>query len=257
MRKLLTDKDPWLRILAAGALVRMGPEVRKSVIPDLLRAASLRDAADRRERFQGTLAEALFTPSPGKREPASLLTGSLEGVDRPLLYAAIKEVLQNEDGRIRGLVAPMYRLLTPADVAVLLPDILAAIRKPAASGEMFAYGIRFAGLDLLANYRISEGMPLCLDIMNEFYWGRHIERCIGPMAKYGSTAKECLPAIRDVRQKFVDKDKNWEKKDNDLKKDILALDKLISQLESERKDPPVRSMAEFIAAPSLPVAGKK
>ncbi|MGD0088390.1 MAG: DUF6288 domain-containing protein [Planctomycetota bacterium] len=245
VRALLTDKDPWLRILAAETLVRMGPEVRKAVVPDLLRAASLKDPADRRDRFKGALAEALFTPSPGKREPKSILSGSLDGVDRPLLYAAIKELLTNEDGRIRGLVAPVYPLLSPEDAKALLPEIVKAIREPAPSGEMFAYGIRFAGLDLLARLRIREGMPLCVDIMNEFRWGRQLSRCIAPLTQYGGAAQEALPRIREVRQKMAATDKNWEKKDNDLKRDILAVDKLIAAIEADKNPAPVRSMEEF------------
>lgn len=257
MRALLADKDPWLRILASEALVRMGPDVRKAIIPDLLRATARKDPADRRERFQGALAEALFSPSPGQREPRSILAGSLEGVDRPLLYAAIKELLINEDGRIRGLVAPIYRMLTPEDVAALLPNIIEAIKTPAPSGEMFAYGIRFAGFDLLARMRISDVMPMCVEVMNEFRWGRKLNRCVEPLALFGGAATGLLPRIRETRQKLVETDKGWEKKDNDFKRDIISLDKLIVQIEADRAPQPVRSMADFIRAPSLPVVQRK
>jgi hypothetical protein len=252
VRALLADRDAWLRILAAEALPRMGPEVRKAVVPDLLRAAAIQDAADLRQRLQSALGEALFTPGPGKREPKSILSSSLEGVDRPLLYAAIRELLTNEDGRIRGFVAPLYRMLTPEDAAVLLPDIVEAIRKPAASGEMFAYGIRFAGLDLLARLRIREGMALCADLMNEFRWGRDLSRCIGPLTQYGGAAKDLLPRIREARQKLAAQDKDWEKRNDDRKRDILALDKLIAAIEADRNPPAVRSVEDFIRAPGAP-----
>jgi HEAT repeat protein len=250
VRKLLTDPDPWLRFLAAEALVRMGPEIRKAVIPDLLRAASLKNPADRRDRVQGALAEALFTPGPGKREPKSILSSSLDGVDRPLLYAAMRDLLKNEDGRIRGLVAPVYRMLSPEDAAALMPDIVTAIRKPAPSGEMFAYGIRFAGLDLLARLRIREGMAMCVDLMNEFRWGRDLDRCVEPLFKYGGAARELLPRLRETRQAIVDKDKDWEKKDNEQRKGIYALDKLIPKIEGDAQPPSLRSMEDFMRAPA-------
>jgi hypothetical protein len=248
VRALLVDKDPWLRSLAAGTLARMGPEVRKSAISDLLRAIATKDTEDRRERFQGALAEALFSPAPGKREPKSILSDSLDGVDRPLLYAAIKEVLTNEDGRIRGLVVPIYRMLTPKDLTVLLPAIVEAIKTPAPSGEMFAYGIRFAGLDLLARLRIREGMILCADIMDEFRWGRTLSRCIGPLTQYGGAARDLLPRLREVRAKLVGKDSNWEKKNNNLKRDILAIDELIEKIESDKTPAPVVALRDYIAA---------
>jgi len=248
VRALLTGRDPWLRILAAEALVRMGPEVRKAAIPDLLRAASLKDPADRRNRVQGALAEALFTPGPGKREPKSILADSLEGVDRPLLYAAIRDLLKNEDGRIRGLVAPVYKMLSPADAAALMPDIVAAIRKPAPSGEMFAYGIRMAGLDLLARLRIREGMLLCVDIMNEFRWGRDLNDCIKPLSRYGAAAREFVPRLRETREALIVKDSDQKRRE----KDRDALDKLIAQIEGDAKPPALRSVEDFIRAPAAP-----
>ena len=45
---------------------------------------------------QRAATEALFSKRGG------IMTGSLDGVDRELLYPAIKAVLQNQDGRTRG-----------------------------------------------------------------------------------------------------------------------------------------------------------
>ncbi len=252
VRALLGDKDPWLKHLAAEALPRMGPAVRTAAVPDLLRAADRKDPADPRGRVQGTLAESLFTPGPGKREPKSILSGSLEGVDRSLLHAAVRTLLKNEDGRIRGLVAPAYRLLSPQDLAALLPDIVEAIRQPAPSGEMFAYGIRFAGLDLLSRLRLREGMPLCVELMNEFRWGRSLDRCVEPLARYGGAARDLIPRLQETRRTLAGQDKDWEKKDNDRKRDILAVDKLIARIEADRNPQPVRGLEEFIKAPDVP-----
>ena len=243
VRALLADPDPWLRILAAEALARMGPQERTASVPHLLRAVTVNDPADRRKRVEGALAEALFTPSPGKREPKSILSDSLEGVDRSLLYAAIGEILKNEDGRIRGLVAPVYRLLAPQDIAALLPDIVAAVRTPAPSGEMFAYGIRMAGLDLLARLRIREGMPLCVDIMNEWRWGRDFSRAANALAGYGGAARGMLPRLQKETREIVTKEG---------KKQLEALEKLITTIEADKDPKPVRSMSDFIKNPTEP-----
>jgi len=117
---------------------------------------------------------------------------------------------------------------------------------------MFAYGIRFAGLDLLARLRIREGMALCVDLMNEFRWGRDLSRCVQPLSRYGGAARELLPRLRETRQKLMDKDKDWEKKDDDRKRDILSMGKLITAIESDPNPPAVRSMADFIRAPDAP-----
>jgi hypothetical protein len=252
VRALLAGTDPWLRILAAQALARMGPAVRKAAVPDLLRAAALQDPADRRERVQGALAEALFSPSPGRREPKPILAGSLDGVDRTLLHAAIKEVLANQDGRIRGLVAPMYPLLTPADAAALLPDIIAAIRTPAPSGEMFADGIRLAGVDLLARLRLRDGMAMAAGLIDPGRWGlaNRLSRCVATLSRYGGAAQEQIPRLREVRQVLIGKDQDWERKDNDRRRQIQVIDKLIAQIMADRTPPALRSVEDFIRSPT-------
>jgi hypothetical protein len=144
----------------------------------------------------------------------------------------------------------VYKLLSPQDIAALLPDIVAAIRTPAPSGEMFAYGIRLAGLDLLSRLRIREGMPMCADIMNEFRWGRPLNQCVDALARYGGAAREVIARVRDARQTLVDQDKDWETKNNDRRRDILALDKLITQIEADRNPPALRSLEDFLRAPA-------
>lgn len=246
VRALLNDKDPWLRMLAAKTLAYMGPEVRAAAVPDLLRAALIKDPNDRRQRLVGEVAKALFALMPGTDEPTPILSESLDGVDRPLLYAALKEVLANEDGLIRGLAAGIYPLLTADDVRALLPEIVAATRKNAPSGEMMRMDIRWAGLDLLARFRIREGMGLCVDMMNEFEWGRVQDRCTKPLETYGGAAKEMIPRLRET---IVAMRKGYEENDwsSSLKQDTEAIEKLIKTIEADKKPAPVLSIDEFIA----------
>ncbi|MHB8862446.1 MAG: DUF6288 domain-containing protein [Pirellulaceae bacterium] len=246
VRALLTDNDPWLRMLATRTLAYMGPEVRAAAVPDLLRAALLKDPQDRRQRLVGEVAKALFAPMPGTNEPTPILSKSLDGVDRSMLYATLKEVLANEDGLIRGLAAPIYPLLSAEDVRALLPEIVAATRKNAPSGEMFRYGIRWAGLNLLARFRIREGMEICVDMMNEFEWGSEQEQCIRPLKQYGGAAKEVIPRLRDT---IAAMPKGYEvnRWNSRLNADILAIERLINEIESDRNATPVVSIEEFLA----------
>jgi hypothetical protein len=245
VRALLNDKDPWLRMLATRTLAYMGPEVRTAAVPDLLRAALLKDPNDRRQRLVGEVAKALFAPMPGTNEPSPILAKSLDGVDRPLLYAAIKEVLANEDGLIRGLAAAIYPLLSAEDAKALMPEILAATRKNAPSGEMFRMGIRWAGLDLLARFRIREGMGICVDVMQEHDWGCEKNQCINPLKKYGGAANEVIPQLRETiaatRKAIAAEPWNAE----GWKKDILAIEKLIEEIEADKNPAPVLSIEEF------------
>jgi hypothetical protein len=206
----------------------------------------LKDPEDRRQRLVGEVAKALFAPMPGTSEPTPILSKSLDGVDRSLLYATLKEVLANEDGLIRGLAAGIYPMLSAEDAKALLPQIVAAIRKNAPSGEMFRYEIRWAGLNLLARFRIREGMGLCVDLMNEFEWGRDQNQCLKPLKKYGGAAKEVIPRLREtiLALRNAIKAEPWNGKT--WNQDILAIEKLIKEIEADQNPAPVLSIEEFI-----------
>jgi hypothetical protein len=198
------------------------------------------------------VAKALFAPMPGTSEPTPILSKSLAGVDRTLLHAALKAVLANEDGLIRGLAPGIYPLLSAEDARALLPEIAAATRKNAPSGEMFRYGVRWAGLALLARFRISEGMGLCVDLLNEFEWGRDPSQCIQPLKKYGGAAKGMIPRLRETilaTRKAIQAEpwnaKSWNK-------DILAIEKLIQEIEADQNPAPVQSIQEFTGKKGQP-----
>lgn len=258
VRALLNDNDPWLRMLAAKTLAYMGPEVRAAEVPALLRAASFKDNNDPRKRLGGEVAKALFAPMPGTDEPTPILSESFDGVDRPLLYAAIKEMLTNEDGLIRGLLAGVYPKLSKEDVKVLLPEILEATRKNPPSGEMFRMDIRWAGLELLARFRIREGMGICVDMMNEFEWGCEGAQCIKPLKAYGGAAKEVIPRLREtlVVLRKATQSEPWNA-EGWRKEDISALENLIKTIETDKKPEPVLSAEEFIGNSVAPGAGPK
>ena len=253
VRALLNDKDPWLRMLAARTLPCMGPEVRAAEISSLLRAAFETYPNDPRKRLVGEVAKALFAPMPGTDEPTPILSESIDGVDRPLLYGAIRAMLTNEDGLIRGLAAGIYPKLSKEDVKVLLPEILEATRKNPPSGEMFRMEIRWAGLELLARFRIREGMGICVNMMNEFDWGCEGERCLKPLKAYGGAAKEVIPRLRETiaatRKAMEAAPWNGE----GWGKDIQAIEKLIKEIEADKKPAPVLSIAEFISKSKGPV----
>ena len=251
LRGLLTDPDPWLRTLAAEAIRRLGRQQRTAAIPDLLRAVARNDPADRRKSIQGALADALFVGGPDyfylpfdKRDPKATLSGSLDGVDRPLLYAAIKDILKNDNGWVVSQVAPVYKLLAPQDAAALLPDIVRAIRTPPASGEMFANVIRVAGGELLARLRIREGMELIVDVMPERFGWHNGSRCINALACYGGAAREVLPRLREIRRVFAAKEPDH--------KNLPELDKLIIAIEADQHPPTLQSVPDFIRSQAQP-----
>ena len=144
----------------------------------------------------------LTLPRLSRSSPKSILAESLEGVDRQLLYPAIRSVLENEDSAARGSLQPIYGKLTDRDLVALLPAILKAIRDLAPSNEMFGDGIRLAGLDLVSRLHLREGMPLCVSVIEPKRWGsdRRLPKCMECLARYGVHAKAVLPQLREIRR---------------------------------------------------------
>lgn len=202
LRALLKDKDPWMQSLAATALPALSPEARKASVSDLLELMARSNPADPRGMAQRAAATALFSPYPGSRGPTSILADSLEGVDRSLLYPAVQSLLQNQDGEARGTLGRIYGKMTDRDVVVLLPAIVKAVDKIAPSNEMFADGVRLAGLDLLSRLHIREGMALCVSVIEPKRWGsgKRVPRCLEYLQRYGVHAKDVLPQLKAISQ---------------------------------------------------------
>jgi hypothetical protein len=223
LRKTLRADDLWLRVKAADALAAIGKPTMPAV-PELLEMIARSPAKDDpRAMEQRFLCFALFEKRDG------LLGKSLEGVNRDQLRKAVVAGLQNEDGRARGTIGSIYEKLSFQEIQPLLPSIYEAIVKPAPSGEMFADGVRLAGLDLLARNRIKEGLPLCVSLMDIERWGKknRITGCLESLARYGGAAKPLLPQLRQM-----EKDLQAHSEAKMLKPQIDNLNTIIKNIES-------------------------
>ena len=198
--RLLDHDDIWLRVCAAEALAGIG-EASRSALPAMLKACARQDPHDPRQFQQRGLAFSLFYPG-GALGSKGLLGSSLEGVDRSLLYPAIQAVAQNDDGRARGCLRSVYQYLTLADIGALASVIVKSIAEKAPSGEMFAGGVRLAGVKLLAKERIKEGIPLAFVAMDWRNWGagERIAVCLDALKLYGGSA---LPVLKEIERTWT------------------------------------------------------
>ncbi len=131
-----------------------------------------------------------------------LFAKSIEGVDRKKLYAAVRRLLTNDDGRARGTITSVYKQLTYDEIKPILPAIYESIYTPSPSGVMFADGVRLRSLELFAQYRIKEGMALCIHMMGVNRWGKHrrIPALLTILDTYGPAAKAVLPELRELEK---------------------------------------------------------
>jgi hypothetical protein len=186
---LLTHKDSSLRIGAMYALSGIGSPARKAV-PAMLQLVRMKFEDDPRNLTRRNLCFALFE---------GLISRSVDGVDRKALFAATRDMLHVDDGRARGAVSKLYKLLSFRELTPILPDILWAVENPSPSGVMFAAGVRDAGLKLLASNLVKEAIPLLVMYAKEQQqWGSQ-ERIIKIMAmleRYGVHAQPEIPKLK-------------------------------------------------------------
>lgn len=222
LRKTLDAGDLWLRVLAADAIAAMG-DAGMPALPDLLERLAKKGPTkeDPRAMEQRFISFDVFG--------TMLKKNSLKRVDRDMLRQAIAATLQNEDGKARTITSAMYQKLTMEEIRPILPAIYAAIVEPAPSGEMFADGVRTAGLQLLAKHKVMKGLPLCLDLMEIERWGKRarISDLLTALEEYGETAKPMLPRMRQL-----EKDLKAHHEAKMLQPSIDRLGKIIHKLEN-------------------------
>jgi hypothetical protein len=191
----------------------------------------------------------LFSPYPGNSEPRSILSDSLDNVDRKQLQWVIMSFLENEDSVVRASIIPVLGRLSDRELAPLLPDIVRAIETLAPTNEMWGDDIRQSGLDILSRRHIREGMLLCVSTI-EWRWGLNVQKRMEFLSRYGKNAQEVLPRLRKLVR---DLEKNEEgAKPSDSRK---ALNRAIADIEAAKDAPKLVNLKEFItnASTSDPV----
>ena len=237
LTEALKSTDVWLRIQATYALSAIGNPARKSA-DKLLELAVATDPADPREFMQRYIGYALFYPGGAMGQPG-LFAKSISEVERQKLYAAAERLLKNDDGRARGTVTSIYTHLSYEEIKPLLPAIYQSIKFQSPSGEMFASGVRLRGLDLFAQYRIKEGMQLCIEVTDIDKWGKHarIPAALDTLESYGAAAKEVLPQLRELEKQIR------AHKEKSMAKHAERVAAMIKKLEAAPEDTrPLRSL---------------
>jgi hypothetical protein len=234
LRAMLQHSDLWLRVQAADALAAIGKPAL-TALPDILdRIARSPEKDDPRAMEQRYLCGAAF----GKMINHA---PKLEGVDRDQLRTAIARGLQNQDGDARSKVSRIYERLTFDEIKPLLPAIRDAIVKPAPSGEMFADGVRLAGLRLLAAHHVEEGITACADyIRTQNPWAseKRIKEILPLLLQYGAHAQSVIPQLRDAAEYFEQREPDFPK--------VLSLQKaaavreIIAKIEAATERPALK-----------------
>ncbi len=202
--RLLRHEDRWLRVLAAEAIRKMGGRARPH-LEDMLRVIidhdtplSPVDWKDPIAFAQGALAETVFS--------GSLLGGSMDGVDKRLLYKTVEVISRSPSGRVRQRLVRVYASkLSEQDVETLAPAIVDSVRYMAPADTMFGTEIRMAGVALLVKYKYKEGIPVLLELaMTLPGHGSQVRipQLMKMLRAYGKHARVGIPQLRDLIKKL-------------------------------------------------------
>jgi hypothetical protein len=246
LAKLIPHKDVWLRIRAIYALAGIGRPASKTT-PALLELALKTDSGDPLGMTRRYLCMALFKNGYLDNGPRrGLLADSLTGVDRKLLVPTIKRMLKLSDGYSRSTVASVYGKLTDEELDQLWPDIFEAVVEPAPSGEMFADGVRLAGLKLLAKHHVKEGIRACLGYardQNPWASENRMWTIMTVLKSYGAAAQAVLPELRKLAT-YCKNEKDFP--ENCRKKKTAAVEDAIKAIEAATDQPKLRSIARLL-----------
>jgi hypothetical protein len=239
LRKALKADNLWLRIKAAEALAAIGKPAML-VVPELLEMLTQTDKKnDPRGMQQRFFSRALFASRGG------MLGRSLKGVDRELLYKAVRAGLQNQDGRARGNISSVYRNLSYKELKPLLPAIYRAIVEPAPSGIMFANTVRTEGLALFSKYHVSEGIELLADYArNQKKHGSQVRiiEVLDMLKKYGAHAQRVIPHLEETANYFDNNEEGFPKKLSQQKAEIVR--EAIKQIKASKERPSLIKVAQ-------------
>jgi hypothetical protein len=196
----LSEPDMWLRVRAAFALTGIGRPALKAV-PQLLKMSLVVNPADPRGLEAKYLSYALFRadfidqipPQPG------LVANSLDGIDRDLVYPALRRMLASDDGIGTFAVRSIFRTLSTDELKSLEPEIIKVANDTAPSGEMYAQEIRVDALKFLAKNKIVKGLPVFIEYAKtQNGWGQRTRDILPLLKEYGPAARDILPQLKDL-----------------------------------------------------------
>lgn len=252
---MATEKDVTFQTYAIAALINRDKAkgllaAAKPAIPVLLKMAVEYSPDDPRRVLQHDIGRALFYNGRAQPRRGLLVEYGLEGVDRTLMLPAIREILTNENGWARSTVSWVYKEFTEDELKQMWGDIYRATKEIAPSGIMFASGVRMAGVKLMAEHRVKEGLDLTAwYVRNQkgHGTGARMPQILKVLLQYGAHAKSVIPELKTYAAYWETKrNKRRQPSPKDLHTQVLDTIKKIEAIEGPPKDKLI-SISQYIS----------
>jgi hypothetical protein len=210
---LLTDSDNYVRFSAAEGMRHLPTSANLAHLNTLLSAAASTAtpldplSEDPMQFAHGRLSMLLFYGG-GVFGPAGIISGDgIDGVDRNLLYPAIRAVAETAHGSARSSLYNTYQNLDYADVLALSESIVDSIIERAPSDRMFNHAIRAGGVSILRQHNIAEGVPAGMIYAADTTWnGANVIEAYSALGAYGGSVTTVTPDPETVAflESYVD-----------------------------------------------------
>ncbi len=165
---LLTDSDNYIRFMAAESMRYLSTADNLTQLDTVLSAAVTTSQPlypmveeDPLHFAHGKIAMLLFYSGSAAGPKGFLYGNRIDGIDRGLLYPAIRAIAETPVGKGRGTLKDTYLNLPYDDVLALSGTIVDSIANRAPADKMFSKGVRRGGVQTLEKFDIAEGVPLC------------------------------------------------------------------------------------------------
>ena len=200
LAELLTDTESFVRFRASEALRLFPDPLRLSVVDQALHAAAAMAQPtfpappdDPLQFAHGSLGTLLFYAGRAYGPRGVLQNQGIVGIDRDLLYPAIRAIARTPVGFHRSCLTHIFsEHLTEEDVKALADAIIEAIVNRSPSDRMFSNGIRQHGVTTLYKYGFAEGVPACMQFLADEVGGRR-RWPIDKLGKFGPAVRHITP----------------------------------------------------------------
>lgn len=195
---LLTDTNNHVRFMAADALRNLGTS-RTPVVNTILAAAAttaqpLKPFVEEDPlQFAHAKTAMLLFYSGSAYGPKGVLYNTITGIDRNLLYPAIRAVAATPTGLARSTVGSTYKLLTLNDTLAVADSIVDSVQFRAPADKMFSSGVRQSGIEVLQKYGFAEGIPLSMIYMDNDGRGSVQPAAVGVLQAYAGACTKVVP----------------------------------------------------------------
>lgn len=242
--KMLDSDDSLLLSFVISALGNIGD---KRAIKPLLKLGAKdlpNDPIDINKRF---IVKALFNKK-------GLLGESIDGVDRKLLFPAVRSFLKCQGGMERSLVARnVIKKLKFEELKPLWPDLIPAMLECAPAGVMFASEVRETIASILAENKVEEGMELIFEYLKEQKQhgaGKRNKLITDLLKQYGAAAKPMIPKMEEYVE-FLKIDRPWidtgqPPVDRFYKGQIPYLKETIKAIKKSKEKPKLKSISPYL-----------